>query len=103
MPPASTPTGGEASGLLAGVKQAVQSADQARLLAERALFAAQRLPFLLRMQIRVATQQVMADVRNEVVPALAAARRVVGGALLISGLVGLGLMVFLPKARRRWR
>ena len=56
--------GGEASGLLAGVKRAVQSADQARLLAERALFAAQRLPFLLRMQLRVATQLVMADVRT---------------------------------------
>ena len=43
---------GEAGGLLAGLKQAVQSADQVRLLAERALFAAQRLPFLLRMHLR---------------------------------------------------
>ena len=94
---------GEARGLLAGLKQAVQSADQVRLLAERALFAAQRLPFLLRMHLRLGSQQLMDDVHGEVVPLLAATRRAAKGLLMVSGLVGLGLLVFLPMARRRWR
>jgi hypothetical protein len=94
---------GEAGGLLAGVRKAVQSADQARLLAERALFAAQRLPFLLRMHLRLGSQILMADVRSEVMPVLAAARQALRTGLLISGLLGLGLLVFVPMARRRWR
>lgn len=94
---------GEAGGLLAGLKQAVQSADQVRLLAERALFAVQRLPFLLRMHLRVGSQLLMDDVRTEVVPALAAARRATKGLLVVSGLLGMGLLVLVPMARRRWR
>jgi hypothetical protein len=94
---------GEAGGLLAGLKQAVQSADQVRLLAERALFAVQRLPFLLRMHLRVGSQLLMDDVRTEVVPAVAAARRATKGLLVVSGLLGLGLLVLVPMARRRWR
>jgi hypothetical protein len=95
--------GGEASGLLAGVKRAVQSADQARLLAERALFTAQRLPFLLRLHVRVGSHQLMEDVRAQVLPTLAAVRRVGRGVLVLSGLLGLGLLVFGPMVRRRWR
>jgi hypothetical protein len=94
---------GETSGLLAGVKKAVQSADQARLLADRALFTAQRLPFLLRMHLRVGSQQLIDDVLAEVLPSLLAARRVLKGMLMASGIVGLGLLVCLPMLRRRWR
>lgn len=51
----------QARGLLGTVKSATQSADQALLLAERAIFLAHRLPFLLRMQARLGAQEIMAD------------------------------------------
>jgi hypothetical protein len=90
----------EVTGLFSGVKKAVQSADQVRLLGERALFAAQRMPFLIRAQARLGSQQLLADVHTDLAPALATARRALKGALLLSVLVGLGLLVYLPLARR---
>lgn len=48
-------------GLLGGVKSATQSADQALLLANRALFLFQRLPFLLRAHARLGAREVTAD------------------------------------------
>lgn len=48
-------------GLLHSVKTATRAADQALLLSERALFLAQRLPFLLRAQVRVTIQEVLRD------------------------------------------
>jgi hypothetical protein len=51
----------EARGLLAGVKAAVASADQAILLANRLVFLGQRMPFLLRLQARIAVQEIVSD------------------------------------------
>jgi hypothetical protein len=50
-----------AEGLLGNVKAATQAADQALLFAERGMFLAHRLPFVLRLQARVGAQEVMTD------------------------------------------
>lgn len=52
-------------GLLSSVKTATQSADDALLLAERAMFLAQRLPFVLRQQVRVGAQELFGDGQHE--------------------------------------
>jgi hypothetical protein len=90
----------EASGLFSGVRKAVQTADQTRLLAERALYAAQRLPFLLRMQVRLASQQLLGDLRNDLRPTLAAARRLGRTLLLASGLIAIGWVIVRLAGRR---
>jgi hypothetical protein len=51
----------QAGGLLAGVRSATQTANQALLLSERALFLVQRLPFLWRMHARLAGQEMIGD------------------------------------------
>ena len=51
-----------ASGLLSSLKTATAAADQAVLLAERALFLAHREPFLLRVQARLGMREIMDDV-----------------------------------------
>lgn len=48
-------------GLLASVEAATRSADEARLLGERVLFLAQRVPFMLRFQARVGAQELLED------------------------------------------
>jgi hypothetical protein len=48
-------------GLLSSLKSATASADQAVLLGERALFLAQREPFLLRLQARLGVQEIVGD------------------------------------------
>lgn len=50
-----------ATGLLASVKGATATADEALLLAERGLFLANRMPFLLRMHMRLASRQILGD------------------------------------------
>jgi len=50
-----------ASGLLSSLKTATAAADQAVLLAERALFLAHRVPFLLRLQARVGMHEIVGD------------------------------------------
>jgi hypothetical protein len=50
-----------ARGLLAGVKAATQAADQALMLAERGIFLVNRLPFLWRLQARVASREIVSD------------------------------------------
>ncbi len=50
-----------ARGLLASVKSATQAADQALLLAERAVFLAHRLPFVFRLQARLAAYELTSD------------------------------------------
>ena len=52
----------EASGLLSSLSAATQSADQAMLLAERTLFLAQRMPFLIRWQAKIGAQEVTDEV-----------------------------------------
>jgi hypothetical protein len=50
-----------ARGLLGSVKSAAQTADQALLLAERALFLSHRLPFLLRLHVRLCVPETLTD------------------------------------------
>lgn len=51
----------QARGLLSGVKQATQTADQAMLLAERGMFLLHRMPFVLRLQARLGVQESLDD------------------------------------------
>jgi hypothetical protein len=48
-------------GLLGQVRSATQAADLALLAVERGLFIAHRMPFLIRMQARVAVQETLSD------------------------------------------
>lgn len=50
-----------ARGLMGSVKSATQKADQAMLLAERALFLSHRLPFLLRLHVRLCVPETLTD------------------------------------------
>ena len=50
-----------ARGLLAGVNAVTQTADAAVLLCERAMFFAQRAPFLFRLQARVGAYEIARD------------------------------------------
>lgn len=50
-----------ARGLLGNVKSAAQTADQAMLLAERALFLSHRIPFLLRLHVRLCVPDTLTD------------------------------------------
>jgi hypothetical protein len=51
----------ETGGLLASVKGATQAADQAVLIAERGVFLAQRMPFLIRFQARLGARELVND------------------------------------------
>jgi hypothetical protein len=51
----------EARGILVSVRVAIQSADEAVLLAERAMFLVHRMPFLLRFQARLGLLQLIQD------------------------------------------
>jgi hypothetical protein len=50
-----------ATGLLKSVRSATQAADQALLLAERGKFLVCRLPFLMRLQVRLAAREIVSD------------------------------------------
>jgi hypothetical protein len=50
-----------ARGLVANVRAATQAADQALMLAERGIFLVNRLPFLWRVQARVASREIVSD------------------------------------------
>ena len=51
----------EASGLFGSVKSATMAADDALLLAQRALFLAHRMPFLIRLQARLGASEIVGD------------------------------------------
>jgi hypothetical protein len=50
-----------AKGLLSSVRTAAHTADQAMVLSQRALFLVHRLPFLWRLQARLAGREILAD------------------------------------------
>jgi len=50
-----------ASGILANVHAATRTADQAVLLGERFMFMAPRVPFIVRLHVRLATLQMISD------------------------------------------
>jgi hypothetical protein len=53
--------GAKVGGMLASVHHATQAADQAILLGERALFLANKLPFVIRHQVRLGGREVALD------------------------------------------
>jgi hypothetical protein len=55
-----------ASGLFSVVREAAQTADTALLLGERALYAAQRLPFLVRVHARIGASELVADLTRHI-------------------------------------
>jgi hypothetical protein len=57
------------SGLLALVRRVTRTADNTFLLGRRALFAAQRLPFLFRMQVQLATTDTLLGAQRTVAEA----------------------------------
>jgi hypothetical protein len=50
-----------ARGLLKSISSATQAADQALTLAERGMYLLHRLPFLIRLQIRLAASEIMTE------------------------------------------
>lgn len=56
----------QAGGLLATVRSATQAADQALLVAERGLFLAHRMPFLMRLQARLGSREILSDTLGRV-------------------------------------
>lgn len=50
-------------GLFASVQQSTEAVDSAKLFAERALYFAERLPFLLRLQARLGVQEIIQDTK----------------------------------------
>jgi hypothetical protein len=58
---AAAAAGAKASGLLASVTSATRTANQALLLSERALFLFNRMPFMWRLQARLAAREVVRD------------------------------------------
>jgi hypothetical protein len=51
-----------AKGLLSSIQSATESANEMLLVAERGMFQVNRMPFLLRLQLRVALREVVSDV-----------------------------------------
>jgi len=102
----------QVKGLLSSVKSASRAADQALLLGERGLFLLHRLPFLWRLQARLASQELLGDAIERLaegpdapIPRLAgAARRVLRqGLALVAVVGGAGVLLWWlgPRARRR--
>jgi hypothetical protein len=101
-----------ARGLFAYVKKGVTEADMARLLGERALFLALRMPFLMRLQARLAAREVTHEIVRELPDHLAQAvsvvaeragplvRRAIGvGAIGTAGLAAVGAMAYAAVRR----
>jgi hypothetical protein len=92
----------QASGLLASVKSATRTANQALTLSERGLFLFQRLPFLWRLQARLAARELLGDTVTELAQGpeaplprlLRKARHVATRSVLYLGLLGGGGIFF---------
>jgi hypothetical protein len=72
------------SGLFALLRGASQTADTAVLLGERALYATQRMPYLVRLHVRIAAREAIVDARREAKQVLRKAA-VVSGGLALAG------------------
>jgi hypothetical protein len=64
-----TQSAAHAAGLFSFVRGAAHTADNAVLLGERALYAAQRLPFHLRIHARIATNDLVSDATRSILDA----------------------------------
>ena len=98
----------QAKGLLSSVSMASRAANQALLLTERGLFLVHRLPFLWRLQARLAARDMVADLVAQLSegpdspiarmarPARQIARR---GAMYLGALAVIGVLVWLLRSR----
>ncbi len=75
-----TGSSADAAGLFALLRGATQTADTAVLLGDRALYATQRLPYLVRLHVQIAGRELIAEARN------ATKRTLVKGLLSFGGL-----------------
>jgi hypothetical protein len=91
-----------ARGLLASVKSASQSADNALLLAERAMFLTHRLPTLLRLQARLAAREIISDAIDRLLLGEDAPTRVIGRSITARFKRGArqSLRLFAPRRAR---
>jgi hypothetical protein len=76
----------KAKGLLSSVRSATQAADQALLLAERARFLVVRMPFLVRLQFRLAAREIVSDTLSHLTSVAASVAKDVPGVPLVRGL-----------------
>ncbi len=94
----------EARGLLSGMKVATEAANQAMVIAERGLFLLHRLPFLLRMHVRLGVRDTVDDMvqrfrTGSELPSIARlAKR--GAFAALFGVVGISLL-WMRASRRR--
>lgn len=102
----------QSRGLLSSMRSASEAASQALLLSERTMFLVHRLPFLWRLQARVAARELLSDATATLLSGdpesplprfRARARRLAGQLLLSLGLLGgarLAVRRFAPSLRR---
>ncbi|MDX2089831.1 MAG: hypothetical protein SFX73_18390 [Kofleriaceae bacterium] len=91
----------QAKGLLSSVKVASDAANQAMLLADRAMFLLHRMPFLWRMQVRVGVNEVTSDTlvrAQSSVPWAQLARFAKGGAI-VAGLTAVTALMWMRRGR----
>jgi hypothetical protein len=99
----------QVKGLLSSVKGAARSANQALLLSERALFLVHRLPFLWRLQARLAAREMVSDGLSRLIEGPQAplerfkrqAGQLARKGLLTIGLIGAAVLILRPTAARR--
>jgi hypothetical protein len=99
----------EAKGILSSVKTATQAANEAMLLAERALFLLHRMPSVWRLQARLASREILADSLAQVARGPDAAlvklkQRAISAAkagAVAAALLAIGGVFILRRARRR--
>jgi hypothetical protein len=91
----------QAKGLLSSVRVASDAANQAMLLADRAMFLLHRMPFLWRMQVRVGANEVTSDTlmrASSSVPWAQIARFAKGGAI-VAGLTAVTALMWMRRGR----
>ena len=107
---AAAETIGRARGLLASVTTATRAANQALLLSERALFLFHRMPFLWRLQARLAARETLRDAATQLADGpdaplgqlMHSAQRLARRCLLYAALfTGTGAVVWWLRSSRR--
>lgn len=99
----------EARGLLSSAKTATEAANEAMLIAERGRFLLHRMPSVWRLQARLGAREILGDSIAQVTegpdaPLTKIRQRVVRLAMsgaVVAGLLGVGGVLMLRRARRR--
>jgi hypothetical protein len=94
----------QARSLLSGVKVATEAANQAMLMAERAMFLVHRLPFLWRLQVRLGAREVLGDTLARVTkgPGALTMARIAKRSLAAAAVLGVAGVVWARRTRHRW-